>query len=302
MRKKLSGVIILLAIFISILAFAKKAEAADLNVRCRDDESRCSSEPSGTPLFNETNLAPGQIVTKTITARNEKSGVCDLKLTVSSENANTDFAKNIYVAITSERGDEFGVSLDGTVTNAKNFFNLVSESPIDFGSIDPYNTKNFSWKAKFSENALNELQGKATTFNIGLNFECDEPASENGGDGSSSGSNPQRTVSGKTTKKTVPSPTPTPTPSVLGNLVSKLRGTNNSGTTATPVATVYPTASPSPEVAGESTVSSTNNFSSSFIGQLLKKWSWLVLLLLFLIFLFFIWKRRKDDEEEKPKT
>jgi hypothetical protein len=293
MHKNLFGKAILAVIFLVVLSggfYIINAQAADLALRCRDDGSGCSSDPDNVPLFNETNVVPGQAISKTFSARNEKSGVCDLKLFVTSETANSDFSKNMYTSITSERGDEFGVSVGGVATSAKNFSDVVSASPIDLGSIDPYNSKNFSWNIKFNAGATNALQGAKTNFDIGLNFQCDEPSgnSENRGSSSSSGSGTTGQVVKKTIKK-APTATPAPTiaptvvPSIFGRLVAKLRpnalvASDNSANTPSPTVV--------PDVAGANIEN--NAVAKFFTAGFWCKWSWIIIVILILIILYLL--------------
>lgn len=294
--KKAVSFFIFLTVVLSGALYFKNAQAADLAIRCRDDESSCSSEPSNAPLFNETAVAPGQVITKTFSARNEKSGVCDLKLSVTSAGANSDFSKAMFTSITSERGDEFGVSLSGVATSAKNFSDVVAASPIDLGSIDPYNSKNFSWSVKFSEGATNALQGARTNFDIGLNFQCDEPSGNSRNESSSSSeSGTTGVVAGKTVKKTS-SPTPTASPSILGKLFEKIKP-DVLGATENNL--ISPSITSTPGVAGASTESnSSNNLSvNSFFPDSWYNWLWILIVILLLVIAYLLF-----DKYSKKKS
>lgn len=297
-KNKPALLVVFIVFFFSLLSltvYAGNAEAANLSIRCRDDGSACSSDPDNVPLFNETNVVPGQAISKTFDARNERSGICDLKLSVTSGSANSDFSKNMFTSISSGAGDEYGVSLNGKATSAKSFSDMVANSPLDLGSIDPNNTKSFSWNVKLSENASNLLQGAKMNFDVDFNFQCDTPSEgssgSNGGESSSPGTTIVPTIAGKTVTRT---PTPTPATSFLGRLTNRL-GSGIFGGSVDFQAVQSPGVSP--EVAGDSTPagnSSTTGIGSSFLCS----WLWLLVIILLCIIAYLLLEKYRNSKNK----
>jgi len=303
--KKFGGFLVALA----FLGIAFSAQAANMTLLCGDEGSSCDLSPAGTPLFNELNVAPGQSYTKTFDAVNDRSGVCSLYLSVVSTEPNSELAKNMFTAITSNDRPEYGIMASGAATNSKTFYDIYRNSPVDLGSIDPHDSKSFSWNIKLSEDTPQSLSAAGTNFDISFNVQCE---TSGGGDGDgdeegSSGPTSNPTVSGKSTKKPTPGSS---APSVLGNFINSVTSSfsgSDSGN-LNPEEETQPSSQPSPEVKGASTVktdpSSNKNLLSLALAFLKnpRNWFWVLVVIAVIFYLFLLWKRRKKEENKDEQV
>lgn len=169
------------------------AHAVDLTVTCNAN-GPCSISPSSAPLFNETNWAPGDFVTYTVTVVNQDPAQsCNLTLNTTENNSeevpNTpNFASRLF----SEISPYYSNTLQ----------NQYLAGNVSLGSIGAGATQIYNWKITFDPNAGNEFQNSITRFNFNLNFTCDVPPTSPPGGGSVQG------ASAPVCNSTVPSSTP----------------------------------------------------------------------------------------------
>lgn len=168
-----------------LLGSASHAFAADLMVTCASG-GPCITAPTGTPLFSNANLVPGNTVTKSIDVVNNNTDSCAIELAMNTATqSNNDFVNALFTVISDTTGDIFGVSSSGAATSAKTLTDVAAESPVSLGAVAGGDTKTYTWYVTFDPAVGNTLQGAQTEFSFNLNFTCDEQGSGSGPGGGS---------------------------------------------------------------------------------------------------------------------
>lgn len=176
---------IILSTLLLVLIVVPKVKAANMSVVCNPASSGgdcvLSNAGSGTALFSETNLLPGDEVIKTFSIQNTSNHTCTalvLKPTITSQSP-SDFLSRFQSRISE------GVSpIIGTV----NFFSLLSTPQINLGSLAANTSREFEWWVLFEAITGNAYQNASGTFNFDLSIECqtgDSIIIEDNGAGSS---------------------------------------------------------------------------------------------------------------------
>lgn len=205
----------LLALFVLLFPFASANASSDLIVSCAN-EGPCSISPSNTPLFEETNIAPGDSFSQTLSIINQDSDdICSPTLDFTESTVSSILADRILVSI----NDSEGIYFDGTLRS------LIDGSAIALNDIAPVSDRDFTFFAEFDSNAGNEYQGLETLFDISIVVSCAggsfPPSVNPGNSGSGSGS----TVSNSSSTPSAPVCTATPPSSAPS--VSLLSQTDN---------------------------------------------------------------------------
>lgn len=189
-------------VFLSIGKVNQVFAGTDIQVSCT--LSNCTSTPNNVPLFNESNIWPGYIVTQNITATNttnqnglfgmdaeevvgEGSSEQELQALVANS-----LASNIFVII--RQGTANGpvvYGANGTTT----LQDLYDAGQINLGFINAGQTDKFFLKATLDPQAGNEVMASSTIFNFDAGFQFtpvppDGPPGGGGGGGGNGGTSP----------------------------------------------------------------------------------------------------------------
>jgi hypothetical protein len=155
---------LLLIIIFSVLLFLSipsKAFAADLTITCNG--SSCRS--NGGSLFNETNIAPGYSVTKTVLIDNStNSDDCNLYLQATrvGSKPEIDLVDKIDTTIYTGSQIYFGPQPLAELLGQNLFLGVVSNG----------SSKEYSWGSSFNTDSGNEYQDSGVIFNFNINFTC----------------------------------------------------------------------------------------------------------------------------------
>lgn len=151
----------------------------DLIVTCPPAEgvNTCTVSPVATPLFNETNWAPGDFTIKTFEVVNQDlEDSCNLTLeTLNETQTPENFAETLGTALFDSANLYFLDLMQA----------LFDAGPVSIGTVSPNSSNIYNWFVIFDPDAGNEFQNAQTIFDFNLAFVC----------------NPL----------TTPTPTPTPT-------------------------------------------------------------------------------------------
>src|SRR5690606_18426715 len=115
-----------------------------------------------TPLFSNTNIAPGHSVTRTVTVTNTAA-------------ATTTEAVFVTVASTSNTGLADAMTLTIASSTAPDYFDdtfsaFFADSPIALGSLAPGESRVYEFTAAFPSAAGNEYQTKTMGFDLVIGF------------------------------------------------------------------------------------------------------------------------------------
>ena len=140
----------------------KISQAADFDIAC--DANSCTSP--GSAIFNQTNVAPGDSVTKTIEIKNQHGETINMDMTT-SENSDTDttFLNVVDVLVKEENGT---VRFTGSLTA------FLNNPAIDLGSLNAYGTKQITITLSFQD-VGNQYQGQQAKFNIPIHIYTQSP-------------------------------------------------------------------------------------------------------------------------------
>ncbi len=192
MKKILSS--LLLALLFAVIP-SKVFAGTDLLVSCAN-EGPCEILPANTPLFEETNMMPGDQFEQILTVENnDTNDTCNLVLDVTddTEEQEVNLAERIFAAIDDGTTTYIG-SLDlGVPEDTYTYQDLYDADPISLGSLAPLTSRDFTWYALFDFTAGNEYQGVSSIFDFEINITCEggvapTPTPSDGG-GTSGGGN-----------------------------------------------------------------------------------------------------------------
>lgn len=115
------------------------------------------------PLFNETNIAPGTQLTKTLTFKNNTSYVQDVRFRVINYNDSVSLFGGLSL------GDKIYIEVkDGSTTLfARDTLTNFKDQEIQFNL--PPGSKNLTFKAEFDELIDNDYQGSSVSFDLQFN-------------------------------------------------------------------------------------------------------------------------------------
>jgi len=165
------------------LVFVGHVFAADITIVCDEsgDSSDCKVTSESNRLFNESNWAPGQTISRSIQViNNDHNDDCDLKMSTNKEVISpAGFTQITFTAIKRDGNLLFGdVGADGKATPAKDLQDVFDSSYIDFGEVSEQGgVAIYDWLVTFDKDAGNEYQGANVSFDFGINFECDHSSS-----------------------------------------------------------------------------------------------------------------------------
>lgn len=163
-------------VFLSLAILGNRvALAADQTVSCISNG--CSIY--GGPLFKEVNIAPGDLVNRTLHISNtDNVDSCDLNINVSRPqilggNSSSDFASRLFVVIESDGSSIYGAEdVMGRVASLKTLYDLSLDSPVFLGNISAGDSKDYIWTVYFDDSSDNKYQSTNAKFDINLSVSC----------------------------------------------------------------------------------------------------------------------------------
>lgn len=168
MSKKFIYLLFSLLLAASMAAmFVGSTTAADQSILC--NSLGCTSP--GTALFSETNVAPGDTVTKTLEVKNQRSETLTIELSAYKKSGtDDDFLEKVDVSVDEVGG---GNKYSGSLGDF-----LQGSTTVALGSISASSTKEFDITLAL-EDVGNEYQGKGANFDISVDVagEPDETGS-----------------------------------------------------------------------------------------------------------------------------
>lgn len=172
-------ILVFCALFFLLAKSAFAVSPVDLTVTC--SASSCGATPAnGAALFNETNLAPGQTITKKIeVVNNNPNDDCALAMTVKNPQDPGSLAGVMATAIN-----------DGsTPLYSDSFVGLFPTKTINMGVVPKFGeVKTYDWLVTFSAAADNRYQDQIMKFDFDLAFTCGVPPPAPAGENSQSNS------------------------------------------------------------------------------------------------------------------
>jgi len=152
-------------LFLAIYFFPSVISATDKTITCTN--SACTQD-NPSPLFYETNIYPGFLVSKELKADNTRPDICNLNFSASdTKEFSSNLPGQIMISVTSGVITHYSGSLESLFTS----FNH-SLGTLDAGTSAPY-----LFTASFNQGAGNEFQNLTAKFNLNVNFECLEETS-----------------------------------------------------------------------------------------------------------------------------
>lgn len=169
--------------FLGLLAmFSTGVKATDQTITC--NSTNCSGLSGA--LFNETNIAPGNSITRTLHVVNaDNPDSCNLTMmattpSVTGRAGSDDFPSRLFTVIKDGASDVYGVR-DGTdkATNAKTLKSLPGDAPISLGLIAAGLGRDYNWTVYFEKDSGNNYQEATAKFDLNLTFVCGNPTTPN---------------------------------------------------------------------------------------------------------------------------
>lgn len=196
-----------IAIALMLTAFASPTFAADIEIECNPDTGDdCVMTPElGAPLFNETNLLPGDNIERIFTVSNQSDEhTCELVM-------NFDNIQDQQNLLTQFLGTIFPTGQSGSpIIGPTSFLDLLGSTDVELGEIAPESTLDFTWTAHFLNTAGNQFQNTQGSFDFSVNFACLDDNGGNTGpiiDGNAPGSENTITITKTTTTEVIQSNT-----------------------------------------------------------------------------------------------
>lgn len=171
---------------LTLFALVGHVYAADVNIVCDEsgDTSDCEITSASDKLFDVSNWAPGQTISKSIEVKNDDDNDdCDLKMSTDNVTTSpTEFPKMMFTAIKGNGDLLYGdVDVSGDATSTNNLQNIFDSSHIHFGEVTKQGgTVVYDWIVTFDKNAGNDYQGSDVSFDFSINFECDHESTGGG--------------------------------------------------------------------------------------------------------------------------
>jgi hypothetical protein len=193
------------------LIFPTGIKASDQTITC--NSAGCSGLSA--PLFNETNIAPGNSITRTLHVINsDNPDSCNFTMSATTPQVigrpgSDDFTSRLFTVIKDGGSDVYGVR-DGAdkATNTKTLANLSGDTPIYLGSIDARRSRDYNWTVYFEKDSGNVYQEATAKFDLSLTFACGNAPAET--------STPSPASNTSASGASSNAPTPTPIPGILG--------------------------------------------------------------------------------------
>lgn len=162
-------IIFLLGFFL----FTRPAVAGN-NLAITCDQQQCS-HLSNLPLFSETNIYPGYLISQTLTVTNSRSDDCQLHFKATAHDSPPN---NLPSQIM------FSITNSPDVLYSNSLANLTSASYHFLSQIGTGQTQTQIWTASFNSSAGNSFQNLATNFDLNFNFSCgqEEPSVDSSDD------------------------------------------------------------------------------------------------------------------------
>ncbi|MFA5197428.1 MAG: hypothetical protein WC437_03310 [Patescibacteria group bacterium] len=182
------------------------------------------------PIFNETNLAPGDTITKTITVTNNSSTNEQFKFQATSTTPVGILADKINIRV---------VNTDTSIEKYNNSLaSLYSDGEINLDVLAPATPVQYNFIATFDENAGNDYMGLSEKFDLTIGFAATPSTNPATDGGVSTPANPLTAFAGflgftSTTVTTTDTPsvagaeTAAQTPEVKGNENGNVRGSSD---------------------------------------------------------------------------
>lgn len=152
------------------------AASTDLTITCQD-EGPCEIAPAATPLFNETNIAPGVTAAQNLTVINDDDDdTCQLTINTTDNSLINPFPLSevlLTSLVDTTATTYFGSMLGGEAQPGFTFEDLFSAGSLSLVSLSPGGgSETFTWYATFDPNAGNEYQAAVQNFDFGVTFNC----------------------------------------------------------------------------------------------------------------------------------
>lgn len=149
------------------MAFASPIFAADLDINCDpDDTSECViAQGSGSALFNETNLLPGDNIARSFTISNlSDENSCSAQMSFAQiQQTPSDFLDRFTTNL-----NQGATPLIGPMT----FAQLLATPTVELGELAPGETLEYNWLAHFISSSGNMYQNAQGSFDFAINVEC----------------------------------------------------------------------------------------------------------------------------------
>lgn len=181
-----------LVAFMAIVRPGVVFAGTDLTVTCANN-GPCNISPAATPLFDETNMLPGDSYTQHLTIINDDTDdTCFLHMQVTDTTPSglpVNFAQRIFAAITDGSTNYYGSQVGGEAQPGYTYQDLYDTTSISLGNLGPGTNRVYTWYATFDITAGNEYQRAQSVFDFAINITCDGGSSDGGSsDGGSSSS------------------------------------------------------------------------------------------------------------------
>jgi uncharacterized repeat protein (TIGR01451 family) len=143
------------------------AQGANITVTCPQNGPECVMAPNpGDPLFYETNMLPGDTVTRTLTVINEDPDLaCNLEVTAYNDRRSpteSDFPTKL----------ESEISKDGSAFWNGTIQDVYDQQQIDLTTVPAGGSVVYDWRVTFDPNANNYYQLNETIFDFDVVFSC----------------------------------------------------------------------------------------------------------------------------------
>lgn len=187
-RAVVFAALLFLSAYIPAKASTQNITGKDLTVNCKIDKCSHSKEKidcelsgggglSGTALFYETGLLPGDSITRKIVFSADTQCSCtsihmDTKNETQTYDDGVGFSENLFTAIYTPFNNIFGTHSGGYALPDKNLNELFDNGPIFFGKLHKNETKSVYWTVTVDQNSPNYLQNGSAKFDFDMEFMC----------------------------------------------------------------------------------------------------------------------------------
>lgn len=133
--------------------------------------------PSGDPIFTVSNMAPGDIVSKSVDVTNDADSIRPVGVRGEKTSSNGDLATVLDIVISENGTDLYGGTSTGGEKNVQDFFDdSALPDGIFLRNFNPSEPKTYTFKVTFDSAAGNSFQDKEVVFDIifGLSVQVPE--------------------------------------------------------------------------------------------------------------------------------
>jgi Ca2+-binding RTX toxin-like protein len=133
--------------------------------------------PSGNPIFTVSNMAPGDMETRSVLVTNDATSIRPVGVRGEEVNQTGNISTVLDIIISEDGSDLYGgESTGGPKTLAEFFVDSAGEDGIFLQNLNPTDTKTYTFKVTFNSNAGNEFQDEEVVFDIifGLSVQVPE--------------------------------------------------------------------------------------------------------------------------------